>query len=103
MLYAMNTRTAVPTSNPSDNEFGHEVSGGVTFVYLRSTSGKGAVKVWATYGDPQLVIGQRVEMTNDTGNGHRWMADHIVIAVMTKDGIGGQLPPNSKIALWVAK
>ena len=102
ILYAMNTRTKVSTNNPSDNEFGHTLDG-CTFVYLRSTAGNGAVKVWSTYGDPQLVIGQRVEMINDTGLGHRWMPDHVVVAVMTKTGVGGKLPAQKKISYWVAK
>jgi hypothetical protein len=102
-LYAMNTRTRVSTDDPSSNDFGHTLDGGVTFVYLRSTTGAGAFKVWATYGDPGLVIGQRVDMINDTGLGHRWMADHVVVAIMTKTGIGGKLPASRKIALWVAK
>lgn len=100
MLYAMNTRTMVPTDSPMTNDFGHEA--GCTFVYLRNPNGK--FKVWVTYGDPQLVVGQRVEMTNDTGLGHRSMPDHVVVAVMNADGnVGGKLPEQRKIALWVAK
>jgi len=102
-LYAMNTRERVSTESPSENKYGHSLDGGVTFVYLRSNAGAGAFKVWATYGDPQLVIGERVEMINDTGLGHRSMPDHVVVAIMMKTGIGGKLPAQRKIPLWVAK
>lgn len=100
MLYAMNTRTTVPTHRPQDNEFGHDH--GCTFVYLQSTNGL-AVKVWVTYGDPQLKVGQRVSMTNDTGLGHRSMADHIVLAVMKDNAFHGKLPAKRRLPLWVAK
>jgi hypothetical protein len=102
-LYAMNTRTRVSTDDPSNNDFGHTLDGGVTFVYLRSTAGAGTIKVWATYGDPQLVVGEYVDMINDTGLGHRSMPDHVVVAILSKDGLRGELPASRKIALWVAK
>lgn len=103
VLYAMNTRTTVPTDDPSDNQFGHSLDGGVTFVYLQSTSGAGTTKVWVTYGDPRLVIDERVQMINDTGLGHRSMPDHVVVALLTKTGLSGKLPAQRKIPLWVAK
>jgi hypothetical protein len=102
-LYAMNTRTRVLTADPSDNEFGHSLDD-CTFVYLRSTSGNGgAVKVWSTYGDFELKIGERVHMINDTGMGHHSMPDHIVVALLTKTELTGKLPAQQKISYWVAK
>jgi hypothetical protein len=102
-LYAMNTRTRVSTEDPSANEFGHTLDG-CTFVYLRSTAGAGtAVKVWSTYGDPQLSIGERVNMINDTGLGHRSMPTHVVVAILSKDKLSGDLPAQRKIPYWVAK
>jgi len=101
-LYAMNTRTRVSTEDPSANEFGHTLDG-CTFVYLRSTSGNETVKVWSTYGDPGLTIGERVSMINDTGLGHRSMPDHVVVAILSKDGLRGELPVQRKTSYWVAK
>lgn len=103
MLYAMNTRTKVFTDDPSDNEFGHTLDGGCTFVYLASTNG-GATKVWVTYGGFHYGVGERVQMTNDTGLGHRSMPDHIVVAILSQAGLVGEIPTGKrKIALWVAK
>jgi len=102
-LYAMNTRERVLTETPSQNAYGHSIDGGCTFVYLRSTSGKQTCKVWVTYGDPHLAIGERVNMINDTGLGHRSMPSHVVVAILTKDRLNGELPAQRKIALWVAK
>jgi hypothetical protein len=42
-------------------------------------------------------------MINDTGRGHRNMPDHVVVAVMTKTGLDGNLPTQKKIGFWVAK
>ena len=99
MFYIMNTKTKTPTTTPWDNKFGHS-STDVTFLYLQS--GK-SVKVVATYGGTDAAIGSYLPVTQDTGMGHRWMADHYVVAVVDKDGVRGTLPTAKALPFWVTK
>ncbi len=103
-LYCMNTKTTVSVEDPSSNKFGHTLDGGSTFVYLRSTQSKNAIKIWSTYGGAdEFEIGQRVHCIQDTGLGHRSMPDHIVVAVLSTAGLKGELPNRRKLPYWVAK
>jgi hypothetical protein len=105
--YLMNTKSAVPTSNPNANEFTHSTEKGCIMLYLQPLEygqPKGAVKVVADYaGMDRYEIGETLWATQDTGLGHRKMKNHKVVAIMGKDETKGELPAKKTLAFWVTK
>ena len=99
-FFPMNTKTKVPTESPESNEFGHTEA---FFLYLVNAQTGTAPKVVADYGPAE--VGSVHWCTQDTGLGHRSMADHRVVAVKNgKTGeVTGTLPKGKTLPFWVMK
>lgn len=98
-FYPMNTKTKVPTASPEANEFGHDDF----FLYVVNAETGKSPKVIADCGSEE--VGSVHPCTQDTGLGHRAMADHKVVAVKNgKTGeVLGTLPKAKTLPYWVMK